>query len=177
MAYNSAYLFFDDLEIGQEWISGGRTVTETDIVNFAGFSGDFNAIHIDRHYAATTPYRKPIAHGFGIFCIASGLAVISPPVRTVALMEVRNWQFKLPVYAGDTITMTSKVVEKTLRGRGRRGEVIWHRKIINHDHKVVQEGDIHTLVECRPQSSRDHDDAKGHGNGEAHKARDEKKAH
>jgi acyl dehydratase len=178
MAYNSSYLYFDDLEIGQEWVSGGRTVTEADIVNFAGFSGDFNAIHIDREYAATTPYRKPIAHGFGVFCMASGLAVTAPPVRTVALMEVRVWQFKLPVYAGDTITMTSKVVEKTIRGRGRRGEVIWHRSIVNQDGKIVQEGNVVTLVECKPHS-RGHDEAKVQANGvhEAHKSHDAKKAH
>lgn len=157
MAYNSSYLYFDELEIGQEWISGGRTVTEADIVNFAGFSGDFNAIHIDREYAATTPYRKPIAHGFGVFCIASGLTVICPAVRTVALMEVRQWAFKLPVYAGDTIHMKTKVLEKTIRGRGRRGEVIWQREIINQDKKVVQDGLIVTLVEARPHHGKAHE--------------------
>lgn len=155
MAYNSSYLYFDELEIGQEWDSGGRTVTEADIVNFAGFSGDFNAIHIDREYAATTPYRKPIAHGFGIFCIASGLTVICPAVRTVALLEVRQWSFRLPVFAGDTIHMRTKVVEKAIRGRGRRGEVVWHRQIINQDKKVVQEGEIVTLVEARPHKGHD----------------------
>lgn len=158
MAYSSSYLYFDDLELHAEWISGGRTVTEADIVNFAGFSGDFNAIHIDREYAASTPYRKPVAHGFGVFCIASGLAVISPPVRTVALLRVVYWDFKLPVFAGDTIRMKAKVVEKTLKGRGRRGEVRWHRTIINQDNKVVQEGEITTLVECRPHG-KGHADA------------------
>lgn len=173
MAYNASYLYFDDLELNQEWISGGRTVTEADIVNFAGFSGDFNAIHIDREYAATTAYRKPIAHGFGVFCIASGLAVISPPVRTVALLQVRAWDFKLPVFAGDTITMKSKVVEKSLRGRGRRGEIVWHRTITNQDKKVVQEGQIVTLVECRPHG-------RGHANGataDTARGKDEAKAH
>jgi acyl dehydratase len=155
MAYAFSYLYFDDLEVGQEWVSGGRTVTEADIVNFAGISGDFNAIHIDREFAATTPYRKPIAHGFGVFCIASGLTVIAPPVRTVALCSVKEWEFKLPVYAGDTIKMHSKVLEKTLKGRGRRGEVIWSRSIHNQDGKVVQSGLVITLVECRPQVKQD----------------------
>src|SRR5262245_2280510 len=158
MSFSSSHLYFDDLDLGQEWVSGGRTVTEADIVNFAGFSGDFNAIHIDRHYAASTPYRKPIAHGFGVFCIASGLAMIAPPVRTVALLQVRAWDFKLPVFPGDTITMTTKVVEKTLRGRGRRGEVVWQRTIVNQDGKEVQGGQIVTLVECRPHG-RGHDDS------------------
>jgi len=153
MGYSSAYLYFDDLTVDQEWESGGRTVTEADIVNFAGFSGDFNAIHIDHVYAATTPYRKPIAHGFGVFCIASGLAVLSPATRTIALLEVRNWQFKLPVFAGDTVHIKARVISKTIKGRGRRGEVVWQRDIYNQDGKIVQQGQVYTLVECRPREA------------------------
>ena len=62
MSFSSIHLYFDDLEVGQEWVSGGRTVTESDIVNFAGFSGDFNPIHIDAEFAKGTPFRRPIAH-------------------------------------------------------------------------------------------------------------------
>src|SRR5437764_12245328 len=146
-------LYFDDLEVGAEWTSGGRTVTEADIVNFAGFSGDFNPIHIDHEFAKNTPFRRPIAHGFGVFSIASGLGVMTPPVRTVALLRVRYWNFQLPVFAGDTIRCVSRVVEKVLRGRGKRGEVLWYRGIMNQDGKVVQEGEIATLLECRPLPS------------------------
>lgn len=150
MSFSSVHLYFDDLDLGQEWASGGRTVTEADVVNFAGFSGDFNPIHIDHEFAKTTPFRRPIAHGFGVFSIASGLGVMSPPVRTLALLRVRYWDFKLPVFAGDTIHTVSRVVEKTVRGRGRRGEVVWYRGVLNQDGKVVQEGEIVTLLECRP---------------------------
>ncbi len=151
MGYSSIHLFFDDIEIGQVWESGGRTVTEADIANFAGFSGDFNPIHVDHAFAATTPFRRPIAHGFGVFSIASGLGVQSPPMRTIALLGVREWNFILPVFIGDTIRVRSDAVEKTLRGRGKRGEIIWHRAIVNQDGKVVQEGRIATLIECRPR--------------------------
>src|SRR5439155_13260899 len=90
------------------------------------------------------------AHGFGVFSVASGLGVITPPVRTIALLRVRFWEFKLPVFAGDTIRCVSRVVEKTPRGRGKRGEVVWYRGVLNQDGKVVQEGEIVTLIECRP---------------------------
>ncbi|MDB5306199.1 MAG: paaZ 2 [Gemmataceae bacterium] len=150
MSFSSFHLYFDDLEIGQEWTSGGRTITEADIINFAGFSGDFNPIHIDHEFAKGTPFRRPIAHGFGVFSIASGLGVMTPPVRTVALLRVREWRFQLPVFAGDTLRCLSRVVEKTLRGRGKRGEVVWYRGILNQDGKVVQEGEVVTLIECRP---------------------------
>ena len=150
MSFSSSHLYFDDLEVGQEWTSGGRTFTEADIVNFAGFSGDFNPIHMDHEFAKGTPFRRPIAHGFGVFSIASGLGVITPPVRTLALLRVRYWTFQLPVFAGDTIRCLSRVVEKTLRGRGRRGEVVWYRGILNQEGKTVQEGEVVTLIECRP---------------------------
>jgi len=150
MSFSSIHLYFDDLEVGQEWTSGGRTITEADIVNFAGFSGDFNPIHIDHEFAKTTPFRRPIVHGFGVFSIASGLGVMTPPVRTLAMLRVRVWNFVLPVFAGDTIRCTSRVVEKTIRGRGRRGEVVWYRGITNQDGKTVQEGELVLLIEARP---------------------------
>jgi acyl dehydratase len=150
MSFSTIHLYFDDLEVGQEWTSGGRTVTETDIVSFAGFSGDFNPIHIDHEFAKTTPFRRPIAHGFAVFSIGSGLGVMTPPVRTIAMLRVRYWSFMLPVFAGDTIKMTSRVVEKTLRGRGKRGEVVWYRGITNQEGKTVQEGELVLLVEARP---------------------------
>ena len=121
MSFSSIHLYFDDLEVGQEWTSGGRTIVEADIVNFAGFSGDFNPIHIDHEFAKTTPFRRPIVHGFGVFSIASGLGVLTPPVRTLAMLRVLEWNFVLPVFAGYTIRCTSRVVEKTIRGRGKRG--------------------------------------------------------
>ena len=150
MSFSSAHLYFDDLEVGNEWTSGGRTLTEADIVNYAGFSGDFNPIHIDHEYAKSTPFRRPIAHGFAIFCIASGLGISAPAVRTMAMLRVTMWNFTLPVFAGDTIRNVSRVKEKVVRGRGRRGEVTWYRAVINQDGKVVQDGEVVTLVECRP---------------------------
>ena len=150
MAFSSIHLYFDDLAIGQEWMSPGRTVGECDIMTYAGFSGDFNPMHIDEEFAKTTPFRKRICHGFGVFSMASGLGVSIPPVRTIALFSVRNWSFLYPVFIGDTIKVRAKVVEKTVRGRGKRGEVVWQRTILNQHDKVVQEGEVVTLIECRP---------------------------
>ena len=63
MSFTANHLYFDDVAVGQDWESLGRTMTETDVVNFAGLSGDFNPIHMDHEFAKTTPFRRPIVHG------------------------------------------------------------------------------------------------------------------
>jgi 3-hydroxybutyryl-CoA dehydratase len=154
MSFTPSHLFFDDVRPGQEWISLGRTITQADIVNFAGLSGDFNPIHIDHEFAKTTPFRRPIAHGLLVFSIASGLGLHSPPMRTLAFLEVREWHFKEPVFIGDTIYVRTSIVEKHVRARGRRGEITWRRQLVNQDKKVVQQGTTLTLVEGRAAHDR-----------------------
>src|SRR5438105_4781480 len=149
MSFTTVHLYFDDVEIGQEWESLGRTVTEADIVNFAGVSGDFNPIHIDHEFAKTTLFRRPVAHGLLVWSMGSGLGLYAPPMRTLALLSVREWHFDGPVFAGDTIRVRSKVIAKEARSRGRRGVVTWQREIRNQEDKVVQHGVTVTLVEGR----------------------------
>jgi acyl dehydratase len=153
MSFTEHHLYFDDLPVGQDWESLGRTVTEADIVNFAGISGDFNPIHIDHSFAQTTPFRKPIAHGLLVFSIGSGLGLYSPPVRTLALQSVREWDFVEPVFIGDTIRSLARVLEIEPRARGRRGLVTWRKQIVNQQGKVVQEGVTLTIVEGRAAAS------------------------
>jgi 3-hydroxybutyryl-CoA dehydratase len=153
MSFTSHHLYFDDVEVGQEWESPGRTITQADIVNFAGISGDFNAIHINHEFARTTPFGQPIAHGLLTFSIASGLGQNSPPMRTVAFVSIRDWQFKEPVFIGDTIRVHTRVLAKEARSRGRRGLISWQRRLINQASKVVQEGITVTLVEGRGLAS------------------------
>lgn len=149
MSFTTNHLYFDDVEIGQEWESQGRTITEADIVNFAGLSGDFNPIHVDQEFAKHTPFRRPIAHGLLGLSIGSGLIVSQPLMRTLAFMEIREWQFKGPIFIGDTIRASTRVLQKEVRGRGRRGVITWQRRLINQEGKVVQEGITLTLVEGR----------------------------
>jgi len=160
MSFTPFHLYFEDVAVGQEWESLGRTITESDIVGFAGISGDFNPIHIDHEFARGTPFRQPIAHGLLVFSIASGLGLYSPPMRTMAFLSIREWHFKGPVYVGDTLRSRTKVLNKEHRGRGRRGEVTWQRQIVNQERKVVQEGITITLVEGRGPAKPGADDDK-----------------
>src|SRR2546429_457962 len=127
MSFTPAHLYFDDVAVGQEWESLGRTVTEADVVNFAGLSGDFNPIHIDPQSAATTPFRRPVAHGLLVFSVVSGLGLYSPPMRTLAFLAIREWTFREPVFPGDTIRLRTRVLQKEVRARGRRGVIAWLR--------------------------------------------------
>ena len=149
MSFTALHLYFDDVEVGQQWESLGRTITETDVVQFAGVSGDFNPIHMDHEFARSTPFRRPIAHGLLVFSVASGLGLHCPPMRTLALLQIREWYFREPVFFGDTIRVRGEVVHKEVRARGRRGEITWRRQVVNQEGKVVQEGVVVTLVEGR----------------------------
>jgi acyl dehydratase len=149
MSFTASHHYFNDVTVGQEWESLGRTVTEADVVNFAGLSGDFNPIHIDHEFARTTMFGRPIAHGLLVLSIGSGLGVHSPPMRTVALVAIREWHFRAPVFIGDTLRVRTKVLALEERSRGRRAAVTWQRTIVNQEGKVVQEGVTVTLVEGR----------------------------
>lgn len=137
---------FDDLTVGDEWESPRRTVTETDVVNFAGLSGDFNPIHVDHEQARQGPFRKPVAHGLLGLSIASGLTSHAPRVDTLAFLAILEWKFLQPIAFGDTIHVVTRVAALEPRGRGRRGVVTWHRKIMNQAGETLQEGLIQTLV-------------------------------
>ena len=149
MSFTPLHLYFDDVEVGQQWESQGRTITEADVVQFAGVSGDYNPIHMDHEFARGTGFRRPIAHGLLVFSVASGLGLYFPPMRTLAVLQVREWYFREPVFFGDTVRSQSKVLGKEVRARGRRGEITWQRRVINQAGKVVQEGIVVTLVEGR----------------------------
>lgn len=156
--FTEHHLYFEDVEVGQEWITPGRTVTQTDIINFAGISGDFNAIHIDHEFAKTTPFRQVVAHGLLVQSMSSGLGMNHPPMRTLALLCILEWHFKAPVFIGDTIRARTVVLAKEQRGRGRRGVITWQRQILNQEGKVVQEGMSKTIVEGRPAAKGDKED-------------------
>lgn len=149
MSYSPSHLFFDDVEVNQSWRSADRTITDADIVTFAALSGDYNPIHVDPAYAATTPFGGVIAHGLLTLAVGSGLGTNAPPMRTMAVLCIREWHFREAVKPGDTIHAVTTVLEKTPKARGRRGEIVWGRKFYNQHGQIVMEGTTLTLVEGR----------------------------
>jgi len=140
-------LQYEEIRIGNRWKSLCRTVTESDVVQFAGMTGDFNPLHVDQEYAAKSTFRRPIAHGLLGLAWVAGLGSHCPLVDTIAFLGIDQWDFKLPVYVGDTMHVVTEVVSKQPTGR-RRGEICWQRALCNQKDEVVQVGIFRTLVAC-----------------------------
>lgn len=146
MAYGSAGLYFDQFNIGDEFIGKSRTVTETDVVSFAGLSGDYNPLHTDEEFAKKTPFGGRIAHGMLVLALFSGsLGMLGILEGTALAFMGLSWRFIDAVKFGDTITCSMKVREKKAP-KENRGIVIFDAKVKNQRGEVVQEGDLTVLV-------------------------------
>jgi len=143
--------YFDEIRVGEEYESPGRTVTETDIVIFAGLSGDYNVLHTDAEFMKQSIFGERIAHGLLCLAIQAGLFTrATQAYATLALAGLR-WKFKGPVKIGDTIRLRAEVVaKKEEAGKPDRGLVTVRRRVLNQRNEVVQEGETDLLVERRP---------------------------
>jgi len=135
-------IFWEDIKVGDVAVSPGRTMTESDIVNFAGLSGDFNVIHTDVEFCEGTPFGKRIAHGILGLSIASGLMSRAPMAEQHRIMAFlgMTWDFRSPIFIGDTIHVEQTVTEKRETKRPGMGIVISTAKVINQRGEVCQEG-------------------------------------
>jgi len=144
--------YFEDMSVGDKCISVGRTVTEADIVNFAGISGDYNILHTDAEYAKTSIAGQRLAQGLLPLAIASGLYTRTPYGMSMtgtltAFTEVRSWKFKKPVLIGDTIHVEVEIAEKIdARPESSSGKIVMKRTIINQKNEIVQEGEFVLLI-------------------------------
>jgi acyl dehydratase len=145
--------YFEDIEVGEEYESPGRTVTETDIVLFAGLSGDYNVLHTDAEFMKKSIFGERIAHGLLGLAIQAGLFTrATQPYATLAFVGLR-WKFRGPIKIGDTIRLRAKVALKKETSKLDRGLVTLERTVLNQRDEVVQEGETDLLVERRPGRS------------------------
>lgn len=148
-------MYFEDMQIGDKAVSVGRTITEADIVNFAGISGDYNTLHTDAEFAKGSIAGQRIAHGMLPYVIASGLFTrtsynLAIMESLTAFTEIRSWKFKKPVLIGDTIHVLVELIEKEdSRPESKNGKVVFRRKVINQKDEVVQEGEWVMLYKKR----------------------------
>ena len=139
--------YFDEIEVGEEYESPGRTVTEADIVIFAGLSGDYNVLHTDAEFMKESIFGERIAHGLLGLAIQSGLLTRGMQAyATLAFVGLR-WKFKGPIKIGDTIRVRAKVTGKKETSKPDRGIVTLERQVVNQRGEVVQEGETDLMVE------------------------------
>jgi acyl dehydratase len=144
--------YFDDIEVGEVSESPGRTVTEADIVIFAGLSGDYNILHTDAEFMKSSIFGERIAHGLLGLAIQSGLFTRAGiPYATLGAGTLR-WKFKGPIKIGDTIRVRAKVSAKKQTDKPDRGLVTVERQVLNQRDEVVQEGETDLVVERRSAS-------------------------
>ncbi|PIC68002.1 acyl dehydratase [Sporosarcina sp. P21c] len=146
-------LFYEDFQVGDVYFSPSRTVTEADIVNFAGLSGDYNALHTDEEYARDSIFGQRIAHGMLGMVIASGLFTrtdlngrMSPTL--LALLGIDSWKFISPIKINDTIRLEIEIADKRETSQGGKGIVFFKRKVINQNGDLLQEGTTPMLIEA-----------------------------
>jgi 3-hydroxybutyryl-CoA dehydratase len=143
-------LFFEDLQQGQELSTKGRTISEADIVNFAGISGDYNPIHTNAVFAAETPFGQRVAHGTLGLSIATGLSYQAGFLEeTVMAFLSLEWKYSAPIYIGDTIHCTMTITELKAMRRLGGGKVVLEVQVLNQDDAVVQRGSWTLLVRSR----------------------------
>ena len=145
-------LYFDDFHVGQQFRTKSRTITETDVGNFAGLSWDHNQLHTDAEYAATTQFGKRIAHGLLGVIAHAGLSYQLTEDSILALLEL-NWKFKGPIFLGDTIHVEQVVKELRESSTGDRGILKFEKKVINQKGEVVQTGTTTILLAKKGNSS------------------------
>jgi acyl dehydratase len=151
--YKPRGMYFEEFQVGTEIVTQGRTITEADIVNFAGVSGDYNTIHTDAEYAKTGMFGERIAHGLLGLSIASGLGMQLGFIDgTVIAFMGLEWKFKNAIKIGDTIHLVATVKQtkamKVLNG----GFIILQARVLNQRDQVTQEGEWTLLIKSKPVS-------------------------
>lgn len=152
MAYKMRGLHFEDFEPGNEYFSASRTVTEADVVNFAGLSGDFNPLHTDQTFAEKTAAKERIAHGMLSMAVATGLANQMGIFEgtTLALIE-QTIRYRGMVRFGDTLRLVMKVKERSEMRRTGGGTVVFDVPVLNQRGETVITSEWTLLIARRPQ--------------------------
>lgn len=145
-------LYFEEFEIGQRITTAGRTIAESDVMLFAGLSGDFNQIHTDADFSASAPFGQRVAHGLLGASIASGLVMRTGVLEgtAIAFREINNWKFINPVFLGDTIYVETEVIQTKAMPRIGGGSVVIVVDVKKQTGETVMKGSWTVLVLSKP---------------------------
>ena len=143
--YQPRGLYFEDLAPGLKVTSAGRTISEADIMQFAGLSGDWNPMHVDAEYAKQSIFGERVAHG--LLGLAMQLGFLD---RTVEAFTALDWKFRAPIKIGDTVHMTAKVTKTRAMGAS-GGFVTFNVVVKNQRDETVQRGEWMLVVKGKPK--------------------------
>ncbi|MEW9673369.1 MaoC/PaaZ C-terminal domain-containing protein [Ammoniphilus sp. 3BR4] len=142
--------YYEDLNEGDQFESPKRTITEADIILFAGFSGDFNPIHTDEEFAKTTQFGTRILHGPAGFVIATGLeSRLGIKEGTAIAFLGMTWDLRAPIKPGDTIHVVETVKSKRETSKADRGIVFFNVEVVNQNGEICQEGEWKVMMKRR----------------------------
>ena len=145
-----APLYFEELYVGQRFVSRGRTITETDIVIFAGLSGDYNQLHTDAEWSKNTPFKRRIAHGLLVAAIASGLMYRIGFLDGTGLAHLgTTMKFTAPVFSGDTLHVELDILSKKEIDHN-RGSFTVKMDVKNQDNLVVETEQMILIIARKP---------------------------
>ena len=146
-------LFFEDIVIGQRYVSAGRTVTDADNTFFCMMSGDWNPIHANAEYARDSRFGQRIVAGlFGLSLITGAMSQWGVfEASAIAMLNLRDWTFKAPIFIGDTVTVEMEFVGKRLTSKGDAGILERLFTLRKQDGGVLQSGHSDMMIALRPE--------------------------
>ena len=148
-------LYWEEWEIGAEFVTAGRTVTEADIVHFAGISGDYNPLHINEEHCKKTQFGERIAHGPLVYSIATGqvFQLHLYDDTLIAFLGFDSLKFTKPVLIGDTIHARLTVLETRETSKPDRGIMKRKFEVLNQHGDVVQDGIQVFMLKKKPEAA------------------------
>ncbi len=145
--------YYEDYTVGDEFVTPARTITEADIVMFAGLTGDYNRLHTDAEYMKGSIFGERIAHGLLGLALVNGLKYRTEidPDGVLAFLGL-TWKFTAPIKIGDTIHAVVRIASMRETSKPDRGIVVQAIQVRNQRGEVVQEGEFTTMLKRRPGS-------------------------
>lgn len=148
--------YYEDFNVGDEFVTVRRTITESDVMTFAGLSGDFNPLHTDGVYAQTTVYGERIAHGLLGLAITTGLKQrLGTFEGTVIGFLGAEWNFRKPLLMGDTVRCRVTIADMRVTSNPERGILRQRVELVNQDDSVIQEGFHIIMIKTRLADEQD----------------------
>ncbi len=145
-------IFFEDLELGGQWTTRGRTITDADLASHAGVSGDFGPLHMDAQRAGAGQFGGRIAHGSLLVAVAFGLGAMDVPQASTVALVGTTWRFLKPVRPGATVHSVWRLSRKRDVTNAKWGLAVWHVELRDQAGERTLEGEVSVLVNRRDTS-------------------------